>query len=142
MNLMHIRTRLVLGIVFLLAGAWPGAGILPASAAVPAVAAANADLAAFQLVAPGSGWALLGQQLFWTDSGGTQWRDITPPSLGGASLRAASFADATHGWVIGTALAANGALTYQLARTTDGGQTWQRQPLALFTPGEAAGFAG
>jgi photosystem II stability/assembly factor-like uncharacterized protein len=142
MKLIHIRTRLVLGIVFLLSGAAPGGAILPASAAVPTVAAANGDLLALQLVQAGAGWALLGQQLFWTDSGGSQWREITPPNLGWGSIRTANFADTAHGWVVMTTLGATGEMTYGLARTTDGGQFWQSMPLALFAAGDAAGMAG
>jgi len=142
MKINLMGTRLVLGIVLLLAGTAPGGTIGAAGAAVPTVAAANGDLLAFQLVAPGVGWALLGQQLFWTASGGSQWREITPLSLGGGEIRAANFADGAHGWVISTAMNAAGELDYQLARTADGGQTWQGAPLALFTPGDAASMAG
>ena len=137
--------------VFALGGAVPAAGTLPAAAApaaaVPA-AASGGDLLAFQLVTAGGsatggrGWALLGQQLFWTDDGGAHWHDITPPSLGGAEIRTASFADPNHGWVAATAPAAGGDLRYTLARTVDGGRTWQTQPVALFAAGEAAGMAG
>ena len=134
--------RLILGIVFVLAGAVPGAAMLPAMAASPAVAAGNADLSAFQLVAPGSGWTMLGQQLFWTDTGGAQWREITPPNLGAGSMRAASFADAAHGWLVSTTPDTGGGLNYTLARTADGGQSWQSAPVALFAPGEAGSMAG
>jgi photosystem II stability/assembly factor-like uncharacterized protein len=148
MKLITIGIRLVLGTLFLLASvasAAPGGAILPASAASAAAqraVAASGDLRAFQLVTPSSGWALVGQQLFWTDSGGSQWSDITPLNLGPGTIRAASFADAAHGWVVTTSLAASGDLGYTLARTADGGQSWQSVPLALFFSGDAAGVAG
>src|SRR5258708_9102148 len=142
MKLMPIHARLVLAIVFMLAGAGPGAAILPASAAAPAVAAANGDLLGFQLVTAGSGWARLGQQLFWTDNNGANWREITPPNRGAGTIGAANFADAAHGWVVSTAMAETGELSYALARTSDGGQSWQSVPLALFAAGDAAGMAG
>src|SRR5439155_17283403 len=131
--------QVTLAVALLLSGA--------AAAATPGVAAIapSGDLGGFQLVAPGgggAGWALLGQQLFWTDDGGGQWRDITPPALGVASIRAASFSDPRHGWVVTTVLAATGSLNYALARTADGGQTWQAAPLALFAAIDAAGMAG
>src|SRR5712692_9316234 len=106
MKLITIGISLVLGTLFLLASvasAAPGGPILPAlaaSAAAPRAVAASGDLLAFQLVTPSSGWALVGQQLFWTDSGGSQWSNITPLNLGPGTIRAASFADATHGWVV------------------------------------------
>ena len=151
MKQLPTRFRVILAVVFLLAGATPGAGALPAAAAAaPAVPTApeGPNLLAFQLVAAGDsatggrGWALLGRQLFWTDDGGAHWRDITPPRLDAAEIRAASFADPLHGWVVTTASAASGNLSYTMARTADGGQTWQAQPLALFAADEAAGMAG
>jgi photosystem II stability/assembly factor-like uncharacterized protein len=131
--------RAALAVLFLLVGGVPTVGTT--SAAAPTIAG-RGDLLAFQLVAPGSGWALMGQQLFWTNDGGPTWRDITPPALGGAEIRAASFADTQHGWVVATAPAANGGLSYTLARTADGGQTWQTAPLALFAAGDVARVAG
>src|SRR5258706_13484332 len=133
--------RATLAVLFLLAGAVPGAGALPVAAAVPSVAASG-DLLAFQLVTPGSGWAQLAQRLLWTADGGANWREITPPALSGAEIRAASFADAQYGWVVATTTADDGGLSYSLARTADGGETWQAAPMALFAAGEAAAMAG
>ncbi len=142
MKTLHIGIRLVLGIVLVLAGVAPAGASLPANAAAPATVAASGDLLAFQLVTPGAGWALVGDRLYWTDSGGAQWRDITPPTLGASAVRAASFADPRHGWVVATTTADSGALSYSLARTSDAGQTWQTIPLDLFAPDDAAGQAG
>jgi len=131
--------RATLAVLFLLVGGVPTVGTT--SAVAPTIAGSG-DLLAFQLVAAGSGWALMGQQLFWTNDGGANWRDLTPPALSGAEIRATSFADTQHGWVVATAPTANGSLSYTLARTADGGQTWQTAPLALFAAGDVAGVAG
>lgn len=133
--------RLVLCSLFLLAGAAPGGTPLLASAA-PAPAVGGGDLLGFQLVTPGYGWALMGQHLYSTDSGGNQWSEITPPNLGPAGIRAVAFADAAQGWLVTTEPDATGDLSYTLARTGDGGRTWQSKPLELFSAGDAAGMAG
>jgi len=152
MQIMRWSIRIAFVAMFVLSAAAPG-GATAATGAAPATPAATlaggAGLAAFQLVAPGVGWALApdasagaGQSLFWTDSNGARWTDITPPGLAAADNQAAAFADADHGWVVSTAPTQTGELSYALARTADGGRTWQSQAMALFAPGEAAGMAG
>lgn len=100
------------------------------------------DLRAFQAVAPAAGWVLLGPDLYWTDDGGAHWAAITPiaPNLG--VIRAGWFADAARGWLVTTSGAPGADPRYHLLTTTDGGQTWQAAPLALFAPGETAALAG
>jgi photosystem II stability/assembly factor-like uncharacterized protein len=87
---------------------------------------ASPDIRAMQLLAPNQGWLWLEQQLFWTETGGTSWSDITPP--GAAALAGVFFLDARRGWVISTRQA---EAQFQLAQTFDGGQSWQTVPLAV-----------
>lgn len=102
----------------------------------------------FGLVSASAGWLLLDQRLYRTDDGGGTWTEITPPDLGQAAIRAAAFPDPEHGWLALTApvgadnAGADNGPGYSLARTDDGGRTWQRLPLDLFAPGDPAALAG
>ena len=72
-----------------------------------------------KLIAPGVGWAMAtGSRLLWTENGGTDWRDITPPLEGIADI---FFIDTHKGWATSKR---NGSppsdeLQLDLASTTD-----------------------
>src|SRR5262245_49404873 len=141
--------QITLAILLLLDGAAQAGGALPALAAptTTPTGTGGGNLEDFQLVeadggsAAGAGWAVVGQQLFWTADGGRHWRDITPLGQRDAEIRAASFSNSQNGWVVATTPRASGTVDYSLARTTNGGQTWQAAPLALFAADDAAGMA-
>ncbi|MGE5251088.1 MAG: glycoside hydrolase domain-containing protein [Bacteroidota bacterium] len=85
---------------------------------------------AFRQVAPGKGWLLLGEALYWTDNDGTEWRDITPAAPGGARIEDAVFIDASRGWaLLGDPGSEPGA--YRLAATTRAGKSWSIQRITL-----------
>ena len=110
-------------------------------AADPANAPPDAgDLRAFQLVSPGSGWVLIGAGLYWTDSGGQQWRQLTPPVSGAIAMRAVSFPEPRFGWLVTSSPTQTGATAFQLIQTTNGGQSWQTAALAL--PDDVTNLAG
>ena len=141
--------ELFLGGLVLLASFAPLNVARPASAtAAPAAAPDAPSLQAFQLVTPDSGWVLLGQRLYWTDSAaaGGPWAEITPPDLGSSSadlIRAVAFSDPQRGWLITTSPTDGvGLPTYHLARTSDTGRTWQTTPNDLFAPGDGMALAG
>jgi hypothetical protein len=71
------------------------------------------------LVTPRFGWVLTADQVLLTDDGGGTFR-ASPVALPPNSARAAYFRDAQHGWV-----AATDGETVTVARTADGGRTWQ-----------------
>jgi photosystem II stability/assembly factor-like uncharacterized protein len=98
-------------------------------------------LEAFQAVTPSAGWVLLDDRLFWTADLGGRWTDITPPGMGGALVRAVTFADAQHGWGVAVEDDPAGDPRYTLLTTADGGAAWHAQPLDLFAPGETAAHA-
>ncbi|MCA1554499.1 MAG: hypothetical protein LC737_08985, partial [Chloroflexi bacterium] len=92
-----------------------------------APATTTAHLYAFHLLTAETGWLWMEQQLYWSDDGGQRWREITPPSNG--MMRAVFFLDVQHGWVMSSDV--DDTPTYTLARTLDGGRTWQTQSLTL-----------
>jgi photosystem II stability/assembly factor-like uncharacterized protein len=49
--------------------------------------------------------------------------------------------DTQSGWLALTGLEASGSIAYRLARTSDGGATWQVIPLSLFAPGDPDALA-
>lgn len=92
-----------------------------------------ADIREFHLLSAEGGWLWLNQRLYWTDDGGQRWRDITP--LGQAqAISAVFFLDIQHGWQLLSESASTDLPSYALARTANGGRTWQTQSLALLQP--------
>ncbi len=99
-------------------------------------------LAGFHLISATEGWLQLGQHLHWTGDGGQGWTEITPTNLDQSTIQAAWFVNARSGWLVLTQLEASGEIAYRLARTSDGGKTWQITPLALFAGGDPDALAG
>lgn len=96
----------------------------------------------FDLVSSDEGWVLIDQHLYWTTNQGQEWKDITPINLSEtAVIRTVLFLDTQNGWLIATSTDVTGTVAYILARTFDGGDTWQIAPLALFEPGDVGMFA-
>jgi photosystem II stability/assembly factor-like uncharacterized protein len=119
----------------------PGTGT-PAAALTPVTGGpALTNIEAFGPVAPGAGWLLADQRLYWTRTGGQNWETITPPDLAGLTIQAVTFLDAQRGRVILAGVGSSGDPQYALADTIDGGHTWERHALALFGPGEPAARA-
>ena len=96
--------------------------------------AAETQLAGFELISPGTGWAWSGSDLLWSADNGATWRKITPGDPARYRLGAVHFGDATDGWALllpraGSPPAADApnkeAALPLLARTGDVGATWQ-----------------
>ena len=101
-----------------------------------------ANLQELDLVSVDEGWVLIDQHLYRTKTGGQHWTNITPPNIGQSIIRAVSFLDTQHGWLILTKADKGGNITYALARTFDGGKNWQNKELSLFEPGDVNSLAG
>ena len=96
----------------------------------PEVAPSAPAIQGFDLLTADTGWLWLGERLYWTETGGKRWADITP--LSESVIQAVAFPDTHVGWMFlldPTAAAMEDA--YTLARTDDGGQTWRLTPLVL-----------
>ncbi|MEP7355701.1 MAG: glycoside hydrolase domain-containing protein [Anaerolineales bacterium] len=135
----HLAIRLLAGLAILLAvvaapGASPAAGA-PLAALPPA-----AGLRGFQLVAPNTGWVLIGAGLYWTADDGQVWQKLPVPLTPGDTIRTVWFTDARTGWLVSSGTAETGAPGFQLWRTADSGQTWQSDSLNL--PPEVVALAG
>jgi len=98
----------ILSFAFLLALALPSR----------AQSAPSTAIQSFKLVADQSGFALANDRLFWTDSLGKQWVEITPPAAS-TNFSAASFRADGTGYALGHSPS---ALTF--TRTTDNGKNW------------------
>lgn len=89
---------------------------------------ASADsIQAAKLVANRSGWLLANNRLFWTDSLGVEWTEITPAAEHGTTLGGAFFSADGKGWVVQSG-ADGTALT--VARTADEGAHWSYAAVA------------
>jgi photosystem II stability/assembly factor-like uncharacterized protein len=100
------------------------------------------DLQGFHLVSPEEGWLLIDQHFYWTKNAGQSWDSITPSNLDQSIIHAVSFVDTQHGWLVLTNSDESGFTTYAIARTLDGGSTWQTASLSLFRPGDVNSLAG
>lgn len=127
---MSLLTTLALAVWLALTGLWAPA------------AAAQGGIEDFGPATAVQGWLLADGRLYWTESAGAQWRDITPEGPAAAGPGAAAFVDGGAGWLVTTVPAADGAARYTLARTRDAGQTWEQARLDLFAAGEAGNYPG
>jgi len=107
------------------------AGVLWAQEALWAqtVKGTNAAITDMKLIAPGSGWALDGDRLFWTSDNGQNWDDITPVNTQ-QGVSKAFFLDVKTGWAILSGSDGKGA-SLTVASTRDGGKSWQNAEVAL-----------
>jgi photosystem II stability/assembly factor-like uncharacterized protein len=88
------------------------------SAAAPDSAGSPSIVRDAGLVADREGWALTGDGLKWTTTGGQTWTTITPPGLTAPAMVAVTFADTSHGWLV------TSGTRPQVYRTSDRGGTW------------------
>ncbi|MGC9224053.1 MAG: glycoside hydrolase domain-containing protein [Terracidiphilus sp.] len=79
------------------------------------------------LFANQSGWLLADARLFWTDTLGVQWTEITPPAADGSTIAGVSFDEAGNGWVFS---APADQKTVIVARTADRGAHWSDSTIA------------
>jgi photosystem II stability/assembly factor-like uncharacterized protein len=86
------------------------------------------------LVTEDDGWMLMDRHLYWTRDGGQTWSSITPASIEPYAIKSASFRDTQHGWLL---LSSEDQVNFfAIARTTDGGKTWETRVLSLFASGD------
>lgn len=100
------------------------------------------NLKDFHLVTATEGWLLLDRRLYWTKESGQSWTEITPSNLDQLEIQAVWFVDTQFGWLVLTGIEKPGVLAYALARTADGGRTWQIAPLSLFAAGAPRPMTG
>jgi photosystem II stability/assembly factor-like uncharacterized protein len=98
-----------------------------------------ARLENFDLISATQGWALIDGRLYRTGDGADSWHEITP-SFDAAAILAVAFADPDRGWAIGIANR-EGDPVFSIARTLDGGATWQIDSPSLFAPGDVDALA-
>jgi len=93
--------------------------------ALPALSQ-SASVQAFHLVNGKSGWLLAGNRLFWTDTLGSQWAEITPTAASAPSISGTFFRPDGVGLAL---LTSADAATFTIARTPDHGAHWSYSPL-------------
>ncbi|MEW5986199.1 MAG: hypothetical protein AB1791_06165 [Chloroflexota bacterium] len=125
----------------------------PTASSRPVTSLAGMPVQAMQLVAPGRGWALTDQRLWWTNDNGQEWFDVTPaglnplPGYPNLPVTGVYFLDVTFGWLVTAAPAATStaetpATTLWVYATADGGLTWQSSELATFPQVDAPTIYG
>ncbi len=121
--------QVLLALVMLAAGLGTGTGsTAQASAGLmqPAALGSTSGYRDFHLLTVDLGWVLVNNQLYWTSDGGTTWRLISSTIPGLTNIGAVDFIDANEGRVL---IVSSGLAdpVYSLARTHDGGVTWEEQ---------------
>jgi photosystem II stability/assembly factor-like uncharacterized protein len=92
------------------------------------------------LISTGVGWAIVDlpsegpandvectrQHLYWTETNGRTWREITPPDMPTRSIGQVFFLNRWHGWMLSTdALSEETDARFYLLSTDDGGKNWR-----------------
>ncbi len=114
MGQLSLFTR-ILSAFFLLTLAFPS----------PAQSTSAASIQAFKLVTNQSGWLLANDRLFWTDSLGSQWIEITPPAQQTSTMSGVFFRPDGNGWLLESS-----ATTLAIVHTTDKGAHWSTTAIA------------
>ncbi len=86
-----------------------------------------APISDFQFVSETHGWVLAGNQLWWSENGGSSWREVTPPVDG--QLWTASFIDEQHGFAVLSSIDELFTTYIYLASTDDSGNNWQTEEI-------------
>lgn len=95
----------------------------------------------FDLMTAASGWVLVKKHLFWTFDTGRKWHETGPDIPSDASIQDVKFIDSNKGWVLWTTAHSAGSTNFELAQTSDNGNTWTVRVLPLFESGEVASYA-
>ena len=95
-----------------------------------------------KLLTASQGWVLTdGNYLLWTTTGGTEWRDISPPTPASApagqrnGIFSAFFLDSRRGWALfhlwhrSSDQSGDDRPEFSVASTSDGGATWSVAPV-------------
>jgi photosystem II stability/assembly factor-like uncharacterized protein len=83
-----------------------------------------------QMLTPQIGWAFLGGRLYWTADAGAQWKDITPTAASQEVIASFCFLDTSTGWVL-LGHADGDESRFDLASTTNAGETWSIKPVRI-----------
>ena len=93
-----------------------------------------------KLLAPNVGWAVteyrrIGDgsagRLWWTATGGRQWKEITPSTPTPEMITAVFFLNTEKGWVVAARGNKFGEPEFDLASTANAGATWTIDPIAI-----------
>src|SRR5688572_326788 len=74
----------------------------------------RADISTVQLLTPIAGWVLTNRGILFTEDGGGQWQNITPPAAVPSSILGVHFINSATGWVLGKTRNQQGATSDEL----------------------------
>jgi xanthine/CO dehydrogenase XdhC/CoxF family maturation factor len=95
-----------------------------------------------KLLAPGVGWALQQNHLYWTEDNGQDWADITPPNA--HDISGVFFLNREYGWTVFTQQndGNGGQAAIAVASTSNGGQSWEVSQIGSEALPRIEGIAG
>jgi photosystem II stability/assembly factor-like uncharacterized protein len=94
------------------------------------------------------GWAATNRRLFWTTTAGHEWKDITPKTKMDRTIASVFFLDVANGWVLLAYAGKEDPRTsisetlFDLASTTDSGESWSINRLDFRDPDPSRGLSG
>jgi photosystem II stability/assembly factor-like uncharacterized protein len=122
-SLETITMKIPLASLGFLALAW---GACTSHASIAASCNDIDPIRAFDLIAPGTGWAASSTHLYFTSSDGHSWRDITPPRASdNEPIQLVHFTDRFHGSVLLIDVIENQPTFLEVEETANGGSSWK-----------------
>jgi photosystem II stability/assembly factor-like uncharacterized protein len=111
-----------------------------ANKVVPADQGGVSGFGDFHMLSEDQGWVVVNNQLYWTSDGGNSWNSISSSIPGLTNIAAVDFIDNREGRVLMVSSGGDDPV-FSLARTHDGGMTWETWALPLFSPGDVNGLS-
>ena len=79
----------------------------------------------FKFLSEEQGWLLINNRLYWTNSGGENWLDITPETESLLVIHHVDFTNSQNGTLIWSINDVNDLPSYKIAKTKDSGNSWE-----------------
>jgi photosystem II stability/assembly factor-like uncharacterized protein len=88
-------------------------------------------ITSLKLLAPDIGWAASSRRLYWTASGGGDWTDVTPKTASPEDIASVFFLDVSHGWALLATSDQADSRRFDLASTSNSGESWSITPVTI-----------
>jgi hypothetical protein len=112
------------------------------SLTVAAAATETNNLQSMKLLTSQVGWVANERHLFWTTTAGESWKEITPKMSSTQIVGGVFFLNTSNGWVLLSYSDQKDEQQFEIASTTNAGETWSTSPIILPWDRYAEDFSG